>query len=282
MKKFIALFVALCLGCEPSATHAPPQQPTESTNTTPPLSTKLSANTIYCYRSAFPEFKERLQWIATTDKKELASAAEEARKKHIWWKDIALSSLTGDPISIAWSYFGVGRTESGQPKILFWASPISDPTDAPIKNHFERTLRSLPKLDTDGTWELKEIETIDFDLVDPAATIFHEMASYNSAGCAKTEQAQSQARTVASATAVIFRESDSSILFINGIKWNHPLYADGYTEFQLHISQKTGAVINDSYAYTNFPLEPGQFSQYATIAKTTADAIILARQLMGR
>ena len=282
MKKLIALFVAVCLGCEPSASHVPTQQSIESTNTKATPSTSLSVNTIYYYRSVFPEFKERLQWIATTDKKKLTLAADEARKEQLWWKDIAFSSLSGNPISLAWSCFGMGRTETGRPKILFWASPISDPTDTPLANYFERRLRSLPKLEADGTWDLKEIESIDFDLDDPATTIFQEMASYNLAGRGKTEQAQSQASPVASATALIFRKSDSSILFINGIKWNHPLYADGYTEFQLHISQKTGAVINDSYAYTNFPLEPGQFSQYASIAKTTADAILLARQLMGR
>lgn len=270
-------------GCDSSvnSSTAPTVQKSDL-NQSPHASTKLSWNTIYFYRSAFPEFRERSTWIAETEPDELAEAADLARKRNLKIKDMGLSVLSGDVLAAIYYGAGFGRTETGEPKILFWASPIGDPTDAPIANHLERTMRSLPKLSSDKTFELGEIESIGFDLDDPAKAIFQEMSLYNAAGSVKTAQAQSQARVVASATALVFRESDSSVLFINGIKWNHPLYKDGYTEFHLHVSQKTGAIINDSYAYTNFPIEPGQFNQYATLAKTAIDAVVLAKQLMAK
>ncbi len=282
MKHIFFSLVISVIGCSPSETASVSQrgQPTSSATKTP--KTLLKGNCVYFYRSAFPEFQARLQWIAETDPVHFRKEVDAARKSRSASKDLWLRILSGDLIGTAIEASGVTRDKDGNRRLPWWIDPIGATTESPLENSFERAVRSLPKLDADGLWETEEIESIEFDLDDPAKVVFQEMAKYNSSGRQKTEQAQPQARVVASATALIFRESDSSILFINGIKWNHPLYSDGYTEFHLHISQKTGAIINDSYAYTTFPLEPGQFTQYETIAKTTVDAINLARQLMGK
>lgn len=74
---------------------------------------------------------------------------------------------------------------------MYRASPILVPTEAPIKIYFERKLRSFPKLESDGTWKLQEIETIDFDRGDATLTIIRQMEFYNFKDREKTEQAQS-------------------------------------------------------------------------------------------
>jgi hypothetical protein len=281
MKHVFFAIVISVVGCNPSGTSSVSQrgEPTSPVAVKP--KTLLRGNTFYSYRSSFPEFRQRIQWIAKTDPVQLRVAAESVRKTRSSAKDIGFRVLSGDLIGTVIEASGVTRDKDGNRRVPWWIDPLGAATESPLSNSVERTLRSLPKLDGDGIWATEEIESIDFHLDDPAKEIFQEMARYNSAGASKTEQAQPQARVVASATALVFRESDASILFINGIKWNHPLYADGYTEFHLHISQKTGAVINDAYAYTTFPLEPGQFSQYESIARTTVDAVKLARQLLG-
>ena len=281
MKYVFVAIVITVVGCSHSGPSSISQQGETTSFVHGKPTTLLRKNTLYLYRSSFPEFRERIRWIASTDPVDFRKETESLRKSRSASKDIWFRVLSGDLIGTAIEASGVTRDKDGKRRVPWWIDPLGAATESPLSNSFERTIRSLPKLDGDGLWSTEEIESIDFRLDDPAKEMFQEMSRYNSSGKSKTEQAQPQARAVASATALVFRESDSSVLFINGIKWDHPLYADGYTEFHLHISQKTGAVINDAYAYTTFPLEPGQFSQYESIAKTTLDAINLARQLMG-
>lgn len=59
------------------------------------------------------------------------------------------------------------------------------------------------------------------------------------------------------------------------------MYSDGYTEFHMTVSQVTGAVVTESFAYTTFPLEPREWSQYYTIATTAANAIRIASRLLS-
>lgn len=281
MKKLLILLTVLLSACDRPADQNSVGQVKEDSAATEP-STNLAYGTLYHYRSAFSEFRERLQWIATSDPKELKSQADEIRKSRSKTKDVWIRILSGDPIGAAIEASGVTRDEEGERRLPWWVDPIGSATEAPLENSFERTIRSLPKLESDGPWKLQEIESYSVDLNDPAKDLFAEMAAYNAQGGAKTKEAQPQARVVASASAFVFRESDQSLLFINGIKWNHPLYSDGYTEFHLHISLKTGAVINDAYAYTTFPLEPGVYTQYTTMGKSAIEAVKLARSLMGQ
>lgn len=279
MKRFIIILALLITACDRGGNHDSEKQVNEDSTATEP-STNLAYNTIYFYRSAFPQFQERVQWIANSDPVELKTQADEIRKSRSKTKDTWLRILSGDMIGAALEASGFTRDKDGERRLPWWIDPMGAATEGPLENSFERTLRSLPKLESDGIWKFQEIESYSFDLNDPAKEIFAAMAEYNSQGREKTTEAQPQARVVASATALVFRESDESLLFINGIKWNHPLYSDGYTEFHLHISLKTGAVINDAYAYTTFPLEPGVYTQYATMAQKAVEAVKLAKGLM--
>lgn len=108
-----------------------------------------------------------------------------------------------------------------------------------------------------------------------------KLAEYGSQGPRKAIEAQPQIKVVAHGSALVFRQSDNTVIFIVGVKWNHPMYSDGYTEFHMTVSQVTGAVVTESFAYTTFPLEPREWSQYYTIATTAANAIRIASRLLS-
>ena len=275
---FLSFAIAVFFSCCNQSSNA--QSVDKKAEQSKATQTALRPNTIYYYKSAFPGFKERLAWVSSTEPKKLREDAVQARNSQSKTKDIWVRIFSRDLIGAAIEASGVTRDSEGERKLPWWADPVGSVTEAPIKNKFERTIRSLPKLTEDGVWALTPIEDVSQFTIDPAKDIFIAAADYNAKSAAKTTQAQPQSRVIAQSTAVVFRSSDKSLIFISGVKWSHPLYSEGYTEFHLHISQVTGAVISDSYAYTTFPLEPGEWTQYSEIGKVAMESIKLAAKLI--
>ena len=273
MKNIIppSLILALLLGCSDGTER----------QVAAPTHTILERDTIYYYKSAFPEFVERLEWIAKTDRDELVSAERKKRDERRRTKDTLIPLLFGDFIGAGIEYMGWLRNEDGERRAPFWLDPVGHITDAPFENQFERVSRSLPKLAGDGEWNVVAIEELRYTLDDPAKEIFSALAEYGSQGPRKAIEAQPQIKVVAHSSALVFRQSDNTVIFVVGIKWNHPMYSDGYTEFHMTVSQVTGAVVTESFAYTTFPLEPREWSQYHTIATTAANAIRIASRLLS-
>jgi hypothetical protein len=287
-----ALFFSIAtVGCDNS------QKPTSDGQTSSkvePTSTCLDPNTIYYYKSAFPSFVERLDWVAETTETEWTTRNDELKKEQDriekWAKWVGWSSIGGGPgakylterfsVMIQQSMRAALLQSEDEADLPFWMRyPLAFTPDQ-FSNYLERLKRALPKLEGDGEWKTAAIEDLQFELADPAKEVFVELGEYNLGSPDRTSQCQSSAKVVAHSGALVFRSSDKSVLFISGVKWNHPLYSEGYTEYHLHISQVTGAVISDSLAFTSFPLEPGEFSQLKEIASVSASAIRLAAGLM--
>ena len=244
----------------------------ESLKQAPPLMN----DRIYFYKSSSKHFQDRLNTICMTLPSEYLKNREsdvlvgarqvaDSYDKLGWWK-LAVSPV-GGPI----------------PDIMAVAKWIVIPQiETTEANQRERHNRALPKTKDCKQWSICDFEDIEGDIPQSVKPMVAQLSNWNLSLTKKTLAAQPSVTLIDSIASFVRRSSDGNIVFIGGVHWKHALKSDGYTEYHLVISGKTGEIITERLAYTNAVFEPNEFEQYRDIALTATEIAQIFITLSGK